>query len=103
MAEFLVEMFVSREDGAAVETGAERARLAAEELTREGRPVRYVRSIFVPEDETCFFLYEAESADAVREAAQRAGVVFERIAEALAGPGRWSAGESVVDEPADAI
>jgi Nickel responsive protein SCO4226-like len=91
MAEFLVELYVSREDGAGVERGAESARLAAEELTREGTPVRYLRSIFVPEDETCFFLYEAASADAVREAAQRAGVVFERIAETVAQPGREEA------------
>ena len=41
-------------------------------------PVRYVRAIFVPEDETCFFLYEAGSVDAVRKAARRAGLGCER-------------------------
>ncbi|MGH7359236.1 MAG: nickel-binding protein [Candidatus Rokuibacteriota bacterium] len=84
MAEFLVELYVSRTDAGAVELGAARARAAAEALTREGTPVRYLRSIFVPEDETCF-LYEAGSADAVREAAGRAGLAFERVAEAIAG------------------
>lgn len=84
MAEFLVELYVSRTDEAAVERDAERARLAAEELTREGTPVRYLRSIFVPEDETCFLLFEAGSAEAVREAAQRAALQFERIAETAA-------------------
>lgn len=59
MAEFLLELDVPRTDGVAVEHGAERSRIAAEELTREGTPVSYLRSIFVPEDETCFFLYEA--------------------------------------------
>ena len=86
MAQYLVELYVSREERAAVDLGVRRARVAAAELTREGTPVRHVRSIFVPEDETCFFLYEAESADAVREAARRAGLVFERIAEAVAQP-----------------
>jgi len=86
MAEFLVELYVSRSDGGAFERGAERARLAAEELTREGTPLRYLRSILLPEDETCFYLYEAASADAVREAARRAALSFERVAEAIAEP-----------------
>jgi hypothetical protein len=86
MVEYLVELYVSREDAAAVEGGAERARAAAEELTRQCAPVHYVRAIFVPEDETCFFLYEASSAEAVREAARRAGFDAERITEALGIP-----------------
>jgi len=87
VAEFLVEVYVSRSDAAAVRRGAERTRLAAAELTREGTPVRYLRSIFVPEDETCFYLYEAADAEAVREAATRAAVPFERVAELLTNPG----------------
>ena len=85
MAEFLVELYVSGVDPGAVERDAERARLGAEELTREGKPVRYLRSIFVPEDETCFFLFEAASADSVREAATRAALPFERVAGAITG------------------
>lgn len=87
MPEFLVELYVSKADIAAVERGAERARIGAEELTREGTPVRYVRSIFVPEDETCFFLYEAASTDAAREAATRAALPFERLTELFPEPG----------------
>jgi hypothetical protein len=83
VAEFLVELYVSRTDSGAVESDAARARLAAEELTREGTPVRYLRSIFVPEDETCFSLYEAASADGVREVARRAELRFEHVAEVL--------------------
>jgi Protein of unknown function (DUF4242) len=84
VAEFLVELYVSRTDTVGAERGAERARLAAEELTREGTPVRYLRSIFVPEDETCFYLCEAASLEVVRETARRADLSFERIAEAVA-------------------
>lgn len=83
MAEFLVEHYVSRTEPLAAEQGAARARLVAEQLTREGTPVRCLRSIFVPEDETCFYLYEANSADDVRAAAERAGLLFERVAEAV--------------------
>lgn len=84
MAEFLLEFYVARTDSGVVERGAERALLAAKELTRDGTPIRFVRSIFVPEDETCFYLYEAGSAEAVREAARRAGLQFERIIAAAA-------------------
>lgn len=83
MTEFLVELYVSRTDALAAERGSERGRLAAEELTQEGTPVRYVRSIFVPEDETCFHLYEAATADAVHEVARRAALRFERVAQAV--------------------
>ncbi len=50
--------------------------------------MRFVRSIFVPEDEACFHLYEATSAETVHKAARRAGLAFERVTEALteAGP-----------------
>jgi hypothetical protein len=48
--------------------------------------VRFLRSIFVPEDETCFYLYEAVSVDAVREAARRATVHVERVTETVGEP-----------------
>lgn len=84
MAEFLVELYVSREDRFGVGTRSETARLAADELTLEGTPVRYLHSIFVQEEEICFFLYEAASVDAVREAVHRADLPFERVSEAVA-------------------
>jgi Nickel responsive protein SCO4226-like len=66
-----------------VDRSAAHCRAAAEALTREGLSARYLRSIFIPEDETCFFLLEAGSADAVREVTRRAGLESGRIAEAL--------------------
>jgi hypothetical protein len=85
MPEFLIEQYVARTDTATVERDAARARLAAEELSREGTPVRYLRSIFVPEDESCFLLYEAVSAEDVEEAARRASLRFERAVAAVIG------------------
>jgi hypothetical protein len=81
MTEFLVELYVSKTDCAAVAVGAERLSRAAEELTAEGRPVRLLRSIFVPEDETCFLLVEASTAEHVRETARRAALPLERVTE----------------------
>ncbi len=86
MAEFLLELYVSRADPAGVERRAERARLAAEEVSRDGTPVRYLRSIFVPEDETCFLMYEAARAEDVEEAARRASFQFGRASAAVVAP-----------------
>ena len=83
MAEFLVELYVSRTDAAAAARNAERARRAAERLSRRGTPVRCLRGLFVPEDETCFLLYEAGSPESVCEAGRLAGLPFEHVVEAV--------------------
>jgi uncharacterized protein DUF4242 len=83
MTEFIVELYVSRNGAGAVAESASRARQAAEQMTREGATVRFLRTMFVPEDETCFYLYEAESEEAVREAAGRAALPVERVAKAM--------------------
>ena len=74
-----MELYVSRDDACAIERDAERVRLAAEEQTRRGIPVRFLRTIFVPDDETCFLLFEASSAEAVRDAADLAALPYERV------------------------
>jgi hypothetical protein len=84
MPEFMLELYAPRGDLAAVRATAARAHAAADELTRAGTPVRYVRSIFVPDDETCFLLFEADASGAIHEAAARARLSFERLAEAVA-------------------
>jgi uncharacterized protein DUF4242 len=56
-------------------------RSAAEEL---GGSVRFLRSVFVPEDGSCLLIYEAPSAAAAEEAASRAQLAVERVHEALA-------------------
>jgi len=45
--------------------------------------VRFLRSIFVPEDDTCFLLYEGPSAQSVRAAAVRAKLGVTRVESAL--------------------
>ena len=83
MPQYIVERYVSREAQVAVAEEAALARQAAEQLRREGIQVLYLRSIFVPEDETCFHVYEAESVDSVRAAAARARLPLERVSEAI--------------------
>jgi hypothetical protein len=78
MVEFALELYVSRTDATAVRRNVELARTAA-----EGTSVRYLRSIFMPEDETCFLFFEASSAAAVGEIADLAGLSA-RVVEAAA-------------------
>jgi Nickel responsive protein SCO4226-like len=90
VAEFLVELYIPRTGSAAAKRGAAAARRAAEALTRDGTPVHFLRSIFLPEDETCFLLYEAATIGAVRKAARRARLRVERICAAAEGDGERS-------------
>jgi len=62
---------------------ADRARSAASRSSRQGSPVRLLRSVFVPEDETCLFVYEASSLGAVRAAARSADLICTRVRRTL--------------------
>ena len=83
MPQFLAEAYVPRDsaDIVALRTG-DRA-MAMELVSAETAPVRFLGAIYVPQDETCFHLYQAQSAGAVREAMTRAGLQPERIAQAV--------------------
>jgi len=58
------------------------AKRTTAEMTSEGKPVRYLRSTFIPGEDKCFCLFEAASPEVVREANVRAGLPLERIVEA---------------------
>jgi len=80
---YLVETFLAR--GQAGERFARegRARSAAEELTRERTRVRFDRSIHIPEDEICFFVFDAPSGRDAALAAQRAELDPIRVVEVV--------------------
>ena len=82
MAEYLVELYVAQGDQAVARHHVAAAERAGADLTREGRAVRYLQSFFVPEDETCFLHYEADSVDLVTEAVGRAGLRLEHVSAA---------------------
>ena len=63
----------------------ERVRRHAERLAVAGRPVRYIGSMLMREDEVVLCLFEGEL-DAIRELAKAAEVPFERILETARSP-----------------
>ncbi len=83
MPSYLVETYLAR--GLAGERSAreQHARAAAEALTQERTPIRFEASIHIPEDEICFFVFDAPSGRAAALAAQRAGLEPLRIVEAI--------------------
>jgi Domain of unknown function (DUF3303) len=64
----------------AVATLADDARAAAKQMARRGHDVRYVQSIFVPSDETCFHLFEAASPEALTEGTRATALRSGRVA-----------------------
>jgi hypothetical protein len=83
MPSFLVETFLPRGD-----TGGRRAQdratsSAAEALTRDGTPIRFGGSIYVPEDEICFYSFDAPTLGDVERIAERAGLRLLRVVEAI--------------------
>jgi hypothetical protein len=83
--EYVVECFWPGVDAEAVRRLDARAATSADELTRGGTPVRYLGSLLMREDEVVLCLFEGAE-PAVREAAERAEVPFERILEAARSP-----------------
>jgi hypothetical protein len=80
---YLVETYLAR--GQAGERAAleRRARSAAQELTQDRTGVRCEGSIHIPEDEICFFVFDAPSGREVALAAQRAGLEPIRVVQAF--------------------
>jgi hypothetical protein len=68
MPEFLAEAYTPRgAPGTSAPSAADIAR-AADQASGPGDPVRFLGAIALPEEETCFWLYQAPSAAAVRAA-----------------------------------
>jgi hypothetical protein len=54
----------------------------SERFTADGRPVKYLRSTFVPGEAHCMCLFEAQDAETVRAVNEAAKIPFTRIVEA---------------------
>jgi hypothetical protein len=80
---YLVETFLARGSAENCADRWRRASSAAEELTREGTRVRFDHTIYVPEDEICFFVVHAPSSRDAVLVAERARLEPFRVVEAV--------------------
>ena len=83
MQNYLLEVYLPRSRAHEVRAAAHRARAVADALAREGVPIHYVRTTYLPDDETCFYLFEAASPDVVEEAGRRAELGRVRVVPAV--------------------
>ena len=83
MPGYLVETYVPRAATDGGQQAARAVRTAADELSREGTPVRYVRTTVLPDDETCFHFLDAACAEDVVELSRRVGLLRARIVPAF--------------------
>jgi Protein of unknown function (DUF4242) len=82
-AAFLVERYLRRgEIGELPASVARTARLCADR-NRPGPSVEYLQSAYLPTEDTCFCLFSAHSAEAVRAVNREAGFALDRITEAV--------------------
>ncbi len=82
MPEFAVEVYSPRLAAAGFEDRVATVRSCAEAMAAEGTAIRYVRSLLLPGDETCFHVFAAPSVEWVAEVSRRAGIAYERIVDA---------------------
>ncbi|HET7129716.1 MAG TPA: hypothetical protein VFJ93_11650 [Gaiellaceae bacterium] len=82
MPSYLVETYLARGDAGERAARELRARRVTKELARERTLVRFNHSIYVPEDEICFFVFEAPTRRAAVLAAHRAELAPIRVVEA---------------------
>jgi hypothetical protein len=77
---FLAEFYLAGDTSLA--EVADKARAGAEQAARAGATVSFVEAIFVAQDENCFAVYRARSADGATAAAAAAGIVLDRVSPA---------------------
>ena len=80
---FLVECYLPGVDEAAVAGAGDRARRAAEELSRSGGDIAYTCAVLMAADEVVFHEFRASDPAIVEAASRLAGLAFERIVESI--------------------
>jgi hypothetical protein len=78
---FLLELYLPR--GGSLEEAVARVRGLTQAAAGAGLSVRYLRSLHLAEEETCFHVLEAPSREALLEAARRCGLADARVIETV--------------------
>ena len=82
MPNFVVERYRPSSDPDSLSVVADRLTAGARKVSVDGGSVRYVDTIFLPGDETCLHVFEADSEADVRAVARHAGIEVDRIVPA---------------------
>jgi len=82
MPNYVVERYRSRSDPESLRAVADRLAGGARRVSSEGTSVRYVDTIFLPGDETCLHMFEADAAADVRAVLRLAGIDVDRVVPA---------------------
>lgn len=83
MPSYLLETFLTRGNSGDRRARERAASSAADAATRDGTPVCFGGSIYVPEDEICFYSFDAPSVGDVERIAELAGLRLLRVVEAV--------------------
>ncbi len=83
---FLAERYSGRISPQTARRESEAARVAAIQLSLEGRTVTLLGSLLVPSDETAFSLFGAATVEDVAAVGERAALPYDRITESLVVP-----------------
>lgn len=83
MQVFMVERSLKGIPMADLAAAQKRAISTADEMSREGTPVRYIRSTFAPDSGRCMCLFEADDAEQVKKLNQKANIPFDGVVPAL--------------------
>lgn len=83
MQVYMVERSLKGISMDALAAAQQRAIDTAQKLSKDGTPVRYIRSTFVPDEGACMCLFAAERAEDVKRLNESAQIPFDRIVPAL--------------------
>jgi hypothetical protein len=78
---YLAEFYMPA--GTTLASVAQRARAGAQQAAGTGARIIFVEAIFLPQDESCFMLYQAHRAADVTTAGALAGLAFDRVTDAI--------------------
>ena len=94
MPYYLIEVYIPRARAHEADSTGRRLRAAIDAFQGEDVEVRFVRTMFLPEDETCFHVVDAPSRAEVQQLCERAGLSSVRVVSAIEDP---SGAENVLD------
>jgi hypothetical protein len=80
---FLIERYLPASAAGNLATSVANVAGICAELVSSGNAVRYLQSIYVPADDTCFCVFQALSSESVRAVNEIGRFPFDRITEAV--------------------